>query len=325
MAVKMVIEPLWEADFIETSYGFRPKRNAQQAIKAIRDNIHAGYKFVFDADLKKYFDTIPHEKLLKVLQERLTDKAVLVLITQWLKAPIRHPNGQMEQSRIGSPQGGVISPLLANIYLHVLDRLIIAEQGVYQRSHMRIVRYADDFVLMGKNHYQRPILKRLRDTLSRMGLELNETKSKLLFTGKNSLCFLGFEFRWIRSKFQWRQGWYTDIRPSMKSRIKLFTMIRETLQPRGHWTIEWIVQKLNEVLGGWLNYFVIPQVSYVSETARLIRQHLEYKLYKWLKGKGRQAHRTLRQRPYENLVKYKCLLDIEKYVRMQSQLVKAKG
>jgi RNA-directed DNA polymerase len=325
MAVKMVIEPLWEADFIETSYGFRPKRNAQQAIKAIRDNIHAGHKFVFDADLKKYFDTIPHEKLLKVLQKRLTDKGVLALITQWLKAPIRHPNGMMEQSRIGSPQGGVISPLLANIYLHVLDRLIVAERGVYQRSYMRIVRYADDFVLMGRNHYQRPILKRLRDTLSRMGLELNETKSKLLFTGKNSLCFLGFEFRWVRSKFQWRQGWYTDIRPSMKSRIKLFTTIRETLQTRGHWTIEWIVQKLNEVLGGWLNYFVIPQVSYVSETARLIRQHLEYKLYKWLKGKGRQAHRTLRQRPYENLVKYKCLLDIEKYVRMQSQLVKAKG
>src|SRR5687768_1310783 len=166
MAVKMVIEPLWEADFIATSYGFRPKRNAQQAIKAIRDNIHGGYKFVFDADLKKYFDTIPHAKLLKVLQERITDKGIFGLIRQWLKAPIRHPNGMMEQSRIGSPQGGVISPLLANIYLHVFDRLITADRGIYQRSHMRIVRYADDFVLMGKNHYQRPILKGIRDTLN---------------------------------------------------------------------------------------------------------------------------------------------------------------
>ena len=325
MAVKMVIEPLWEADFIETSYGFRPKRSAQQAIKAIRDNIHGGYKFVFDADLKKYFDTIPHDKMLKVLEERVQDETILELIKQWLKSPIRCEDGRMEKSEIGSPQGGVISPLQANIYLHVFDRLITAEGGVYQKSNIRIVRYADDFVLMGKTHYHRNLLKRLRETLSRMGLELNETKSKLLHTNKSSLYFLGFEFRWIRSKFQWRKGWYTDIRPSMKSRTKLFTSIREMLKTRGHWTIEWMVYKLNEILRGWLNYFVIPKVSYVSETARLVRYHLAYKLYKWLKDKGRQAHRTLRQRPYENLVKYKSLLDIDKYVRLQSQLVNVKG
>ena len=104
-----------------------------------------------------------------------------------------------------------------------------------------------------------------------------------------------------------------------------FTNLRETLRTRGHWTIEWIVYKLNSILRGWLNYFVIPKVSYISDTARLLRQHLEYKLYKWLKGKERQAHRTLRQRPYDTLVKHKGLLDIEKYVRQHSQLVKAKG
>jgi RNA-directed DNA polymerase len=98
MAVKMVIEPLWEADFIETSYGFRPKRNAHQAIKAIRDNIHGGYKFVFDADLKKYFDTIPHDKMLKVLEERVQDGNILGLIKQWLRSPIRYPDGKMEKS-----------------------------------------------------------------------------------------------------------------------------------------------------------------------------------------------------------------------------------
>jgi RNA-directed DNA polymerase len=325
MAVKMVIEPLWEADFIETSYGFRPKRNAQQAIKAIRDNIHAGYKFVFDADLKKYFDTIPHDKLLKVLRERVCDQGILDLIKQWLKAPVRYEDGKMEKNVKGSPQGGVISPLLANIYLHVFDRAIIRDGGVYQQANIRIVRYADDFVLMGQTHYHRDILARIRNTLARMGLELNEVKTKLLHTNKSSLYFLGFEFRWVRSKFSWRKGWYTDVRPSLKSRSKLFTTIRETLRTRGHWTIEWLIYKLNPILRGWMNYFVIPKVSYVSETAKHVRYHMAYKLYKWLRGKGRQAHRTLRQRPYEVLVKYKGLLDIDKYVRQQSQLVNAKG
>ncbi len=325
MAVKMVIEPLWEADFIHTSFGFRPKRNAQQAIKSIRDNIHAGYKFVFDADLKKYFDTIPHDKLLKVLQERVCDKAILNLIKQWLKAPVRYEDGKLEKSVIGSPQGGVISPLLANIYLHVFDRVIMRESGVYQEANIKIVRYADDFVLMGQTHYHRSILQRIRSTLARMGLELNENKTKLLHTNKSSLHFLGFEFRWIGSKFEWRKGWYTDVRPSIASRSKLFATIRDTLRTRGHWTTEWIVCKLNPILRGWLNYFVIPKVSYVSDTARLIRYHLDYKLYKWLKEKGRRAHRTLRQSPYDTLVKHKGLLDIAKYVRQRSQLVNAKG
>jgi group II intron reverse transcriptase/maturase len=325
MAVKMVIEPLFEAEFIETSYGFRPKKNAQQAIKAIRDNIHAGYKFVLDADLKKYFDTIPHDKLTKVLQERLCDGSILKLINGWLKAPIRHPDGRMEKSTVGSPQGGVISPLLANIYLHVFDRLITTAGSVYHQSNIRIVRYADDFVLMGQTHYDKRILARIRETLSRMGLTLNETKTRLLHTNKSSVYFLGFEFRWIRSKFQWRKGWYTDIRPSIASRSKLFTAIREMLRTRGHWTIEWMVYKLNEVLRGWLNYFVIPKVSYLSDTAKTVCYYVKYKLYKWLKGKGRQAHRTLRQRPYEILVRHKGLLDIERYVRMKTSLVNAKG
>lgn len=325
MAVKMVIEPLFEADFVETSYGFRPKKNAQQAIKAIRNNLHAGYKFVLDADLKKYFDTIPHAKLMKVLQERISDRTVLRLILQWLRAPVRQPDGRMDQSRLGSPQGGVISPLLANIYLHVFDRLIVAEGGTYHQAEIRIVRYADDFVLMGKRHYHRIILRRLRHTLERMGLTLNEEKTKLLHTNKSSLHFLGFEFRWIRSKFQWRQGWYTDIRPSMQSRSKLIEAIGELIKRRGHWKIERLIYKLNEVLRGWLNYFVISGVSYLADTARVLVQHLSYKLYKWLKGKGRQAHRMLRQHPYDILVKHKGLLDIVKYVRMQSRLVKVTG
>lgn len=116
MAVKMMIEPLFEADFIETSYGFRPKKSAHDAIRKIKENLFAGYQFVYDADLSKYFDTIPHDKLMKVVSGRLADKSILILLRMWLRSPVKLPSGQMEKSRVGTPQGGVISPLLANVY-----------------------------------------------------------------------------------------------------------------------------------------------------------------------------------------------------------------
>lgn len=111
-----MIEPLFEADFIETSYGFRPKKSTHDAIRKIKENLFAGYQFVYDADLSKYFDTIPHDKLMKVVSGRLADKSILILLRMWLRSPVKLPSGQMEKSRVGTPQGGVISPLLANVY-----------------------------------------------------------------------------------------------------------------------------------------------------------------------------------------------------------------
>ena len=146
MAVKMMIEPVFEADFIETSYGFRPKKSAHDAIRKIKENLFAGYQFIYDADLSKYFDTIPHDKLMKVVSGRLADRGVLRLIRLWLRSPVQQPDGQLEKSRIGTPQGGVISPLLANIYLNVFDGIINHPDGVYAKENIRIVRYADDCV-----------------------------------------------------------------------------------------------------------------------------------------------------------------------------------
>ena len=318
MAVKMVIEPLWEADFHDTSYGFRPKRSARDAVKQIKQNIYDGHQFIYDADLSKYFDTIPHDRLFVLLKKRLTDQGILSLLQQWLSAPVQLPNGRLEASKKGSPQGGVISPLLSNIYLHAFDEIVNNPEGKFGKANIRIVRYADDWLLMGKWYFSREILSYIARIMSNMGLSINQEKTKLYHSCKTSLFFLGFEFRNIRSKFGWNKKNYTDIRPSIKSRSKLYTKLRELLANRRHWTIEWIVWKLNELLYGWLNYFSISKVTHIWDTIKTIKMHLSYKLFKWMKSKGRKAHRKLRQRPYENLVKFYGLLDIEKYARLKT-------
>lgn len=318
MAVKLVMEPLWEADFISTSYGFRPKKSAHDAIRQIKSNIYEGYKFIYDADLAKYFDTIPHDKLLTLLRERLADSGILSLIMQWLKAPVEHENGMREKSRQGTPQGGVISPLLANIYLHAFDRIVSNPEGKFAKAGIRMVRYADDFVLMGRQRYSPQIIGYINRILDNMGLKLNREKTKILHVGTSSLYFLGFEFRTVPSKFAWNKRNYTNIRPSVKSRSKLFSNISELLVKRRNWQIEPMIFKLNEVLIGWLNYFSINKVSHIWDTVKVLVKHLDYKLFKWLKSKGRKAHKSLRQRPYTHLVAYKKLLDLEKYARLKT-------
>ena len=155
MAVKIVIEPIFEADFCKTSYGFRPKKSAHDAVDDVAYSLNQGYTAVIDADLSKYFDTIPHAKLMAVVAERICDGAILRLIQMWLKAPIvemdkdgtKRNIGGGKGNRKGTPQGGVISPLLANLYLHILDR-IWERRGLQQQLGARIVRYADDIVVL---------------------------------------------------------------------------------------------------------------------------------------------------------------------------------
>lgn len=318
MAVKMLIEPLWEADFINTSYGFRPKRGAKDAVKQIKQNIYDGHYFIYDADLSKYFDTIPHDKLFVLLKERIKDNGILNIIKQWLCAPKQLKNGELQASIAGTPQGGVISPLLSNIYLHAFDRIVNNPKGKFAKANIRIVRYADDFVLMGNYYYSREILAYIDSLMRRMGLKINKEKTSILHVHKTSLFFLGFEFRIIRSKFSWNKHNYTNVRPSMKSRSKLFTKIRELLEKRRHWKIAPLIYKLNSLLIGWLNYFSISKVTHIWETIKVIIKHLDYKLFKWLKSKGRKAHKLLRQQPYNTFVKGKGLLDLEKYARLKT-------
>ena len=227
-------------------------------------------------------------------------------------------NGELIKSMAGTPQGGVISPLLSNIYLHAFDRIVSDPNGKFATANIRIVRYADDFVLMGNYYYSREILKYLDSLMIRMGLTINKEKTSILHISKKSLYFLGFEFRVIRSKFKWNSKNYTNVRPSMKSRSKLFSQIRELLSKRRHWKIAPLIYKLNSLLIGWLNYFSISKVTHIWETVKVIIKHLDYKLFKWLKSKGRKAHKQLRQRPYSIFVSDKGLLDLEKYARLKT-------
>ena len=205
-----------------------------------------------------------------------------------------------------------------SIYLHAFDRIVNNPNGKFAKANIRIVRYADDFVLMGNYYYSREILAYIDSLMNRMGLTINKEKTSILHVHKKSLFFLGFEFRVIRSKFSWNTKNYTNIRPSMKSRLKLFANIRELLEKRRHWKIDPLLNKLNSLLIGWLNYFSISKVTHIWETIKVIIKHLDYKLFKWLKSKGRKAHKLLRQRPYSIFVQSKRLLDLEKYARLKT-------
>ena len=318
MAVKMLIGPLWEADFIDTSYGFRPKRGAHDAIKQIKQDIYEGYHFIYDADLSKYFDTIPHDKLFILLKERIADRGIQDIIKQWPTAPKQLKNRKLVATKAGTPQGGVISPLLSNIYLHAFDRIVNNPNGKFAKANIRIVRCADGFVLMGTYYYSREILTYIEPLMARMGLTINKEKTSLLHVHKKGLFFLGFEFRVVRSKFSWNTKNYTNVRPSMKSRSKLFANIRELMAKRRHWKISSMLYKLNSLLKGWLNYFSVSKVTHIWETIKVIIKHLDYKLFKWPKSKGRKAHKSLRQRPYSTLVQSKRLFDLEKYARLKT-------
>ena len=197
-ACKMIIEPIWEADFDDSSHGFRPKRSASDAIREIKQNLKAGMDEVYDADLSKYFDTIPHDKLEVALKERIADPRVLHLIKLWLKAPIVEEDGTYrggKSNKKGTPQGGVISPLLANIYMNLLDRIVNRPDGYFDKQGIRMIRYADDFILMSK-HISQEAISRLHNYLDRMGLVINEEKSKQVRARETYFDFLGFTFRY---------------------------------------------------------------------------------------------------------------------------------
>ena len=285
MSCKLVIEPIFEADFDDASYGFRPKRSAADAVSKIKEKLKEGKTEVLDADLSKYFDTIPHTKLLKLIAMRVSDKHVIHLIKLWLKTPVIE-DGKMsggKKNKVGTPQGGVISPLLANIYLNLVDKLM--------RNHkvfngIDIIRYADDFVLMSKQ-IGKDVLCALTSLFDRMGLSLNENKTRLIDARVELFNFLGFTFHYRKSNYADNEM-YLSIRPSKKAFNKLIADIREELIKYRNRPSLLTVRMLNQKLRGWLNYFTIKDVSYTGLTRRTLSMYLRDRLFRHQKRKSQR-------------------------------------
>jgi group II intron reverse transcriptase/maturase len=254
MAAKLVIEPLFEADFQACSYGFRPNKSATQALEAIREAGNRGKNFVVDADIQGYFDSIQKDILTELVKERISDRRVLKLIHQWLEAGVME-DGTVRETLAGTPQGGVISPLLANIYLNKLDRIWAArcsQLGV-------LIRYADDFVVMcATESGAREALRRIGLVMNRLGLTLHPAKTRLvdLRRGKEGFVFLGCTIRKRRS-IQRNPRWHFVQRwPCAKATKKLRGRVRELTDKRQSGKdVKQVIAELNPVLRGWGNYF----------------------------------------------------------------------
>jgi RNA-directed DNA polymerase len=317
---KMILEPIYEADFEDSSYGFRPNRSSKDAMKAIKGHLKEGKTEVYDADMSKYFDTIPHDKLQIALKQRIADPRILKLINKWLKVSV-YENGKYKSGKDnhnGTPQGGVISPLLANVYFHLIDRIVNNAQSLFSKHGVAIVRYADDFVLMGKK-LPKEVTEKLNTLLHRMGLMLNESKTRHIDARVESFNFLGFTIRYDKD-IKGRDIHYWNIVPSKKSEQKIRGKVRVYLKTHGHYKAEVIAHGLNSIIRGWINYFSISGVSYPAMSKRKLRVYLFNRLYRYYNRKSQRKSRLYRHNAFEVLVARFGLIDPSKYAYSSSHL-----
>lgn len=289
-AMKMVIEPIFEADFKDCSYGFRPQRNQHQALETIRKACNNKGTYVLDADIKGYFDNINHEKLMMLVEKRINDRRILKLLRKWLRAGVL-VNGKRVSSDLGSPQGSSISPLLSNLYLDYLDH-------VWEKhySHLgKLVRFADDFVIICKNykavnHSYKVVLEIMR----RLDLELSEEKTKIvnLWGGKDGFDFLGYHHRKTKQKTVMGREYYALERWICKKKHEnIKERIREiTSKSTSYLDLQFMIKMINLKIVGWRNYYGLSPVRILRKLDRFIINRLIIWFNKKRKKRKRHAY-----------------------------------
>jgi RNA-directed DNA polymerase len=295
-AVLLILEPIFEADFEDCSHGFRPGRSAPQALRAIFRHLKAGQTAVYDADLAGYFDSIPQDKLMACVRMRVVDGSVLGLIRQWLKAPVVEPpkDGQpptVRRSDRGTPQGGVLSPLLANVYLHWFDHVFHRADGPVQWAKAKLIRYADDFVVLA-----RYVSARLRNWIEGklegwLGLQINRDKTRVLDLRqpKQSLDFLGYTFRLDRDQYG-RPQRYWNLAPSRKALARERDALRGLINHhQSHTPLPELIGRLNWHLRGWAKYFGL---GYPRRAFRHLNNFVQYRLGMHLRRRTQRGWRA---------------------------------
>lgn len=296
-AAKLVLEPIFEADLDPAAHGYRPGRDGIDAVKAVHALLCRGYTDVVDADLSKYFDTIPHHALMQSVARRIVDRQVLRLIKLWLKAPVEERDGDGtrrmtggKNSRQGTPQGGVVSPLLANLYMNrFLKHWRGTGRGRTYQAH--VVAYADDFVILSRGHAAEA-LGWTRSVMTRLGLALNETKTVLRDARRERFDFLGYSFGPHRYR---KDGhWYLGASPSKKSVQRLKAKVGDLLVPGNMGTWPDVRDQLNRLLQGWSGYF---HYGTRTQAYRAVDNHVYEKVRKFLVRRHKVPSRGTRRFP----------------------------
>jgi RNA-directed DNA polymerase len=294
-AVKLILEPIFEADFEDCSHGFRPGRSAHDALRTIWQHLKEGQTAVYDADLAGYFDSIAQDKLIACVRMRVVDGSVLGLIRQWLKAPVVEPSQEGKPPTVrrndrGTPQGGVLSPLLANIYLHWFDHLFQRADGPGQWAKAKLVRYADDFVVLAR--YIGPQLRgwiegKLEGWL---GLQINREKTRVLDMRRSgqSLDFMGYTFRNDRDGYG-RPQRYWNLEPSGKTMEREREKLRQLINAKqSHTPLPELIARVNRHLRGWSNYF---RLGFPRKAFSALNHFVRYRLGRHLQRRSQRGWR----------------------------------
>ena len=289
MAVVLILEPIFEADFEDCSYGFRRGKSAHQVLAAIRQGLEAGLTAIYDADLKGYYDSIPQDKLMACVRMRVADRSVLGLIRMWLEAPIMEEKQRFNNDR-GTPQGGVASPLLVNLYLHWFDKKFHRRDGPACWAKARLTRYADDFVIQAR--YQGERLKRwIEGELEGwLGLVINREKTRTIQLREEgaTLDFLGYSFRY-EDDLKGRPWRYLNLFPSNKSLEKERDKIRELTGPKQCFKpVGKVIEELNEHRAGWKNYF---KVGYCRREFRKLNYFVQCRMVRHLQRRSQRGYK----------------------------------